>query len=449
MIEPDSFRRIAFRGDQLTDAQGWQTLKAPSTPAPIEFRSSQLTATVSAESIKTLVSKDVNGPTNSGTPKSVVLRANVVSHRDGSRYLVSFPALQLPATKPVQLRAAVDCLGGCDLLRLGIGREPLDPAGLQGDLVISKISSDDHPTIALGKPEAWQPLPRLESDQSSVAAKPGGALTLAVKSFGLDEFVQYATVPPVVPALVTPEYHYVDNQTTSPAIDGAPMALARIDRLRGPVNRYGDRTAVVDVETVRRMAGSVDEGGTDFELWLNKDGLANVGTITDKLAKAGYSADLVDRRDDRIAAYGRSASALALQLTPVVGIAAWVLAIIVLLLTVVTSWRSRAQDYASLKITGVPDNATGRAARWEQTAPVALAVLLGTVCGLIGAHVALPLIPLFATSGGAVPLDLGTSWPVALILWVGGTAILAAATLFLGSRVNRRSTYGRIREELT
>jgi putative ABC transport system permease protein len=206
---------------------------------------------------------------------------------------------------------------------------------------------------------------------------------------------------------------------------------------------------VVDLETVRRMAGAVDEAGTDFELWLNKDGLANVGTITDKLTKAGYSADLVDRRDDRIAAYGRSASALALQLTPVVGIAAWVLAIVVLLLTVVTSWRSRAQDYASLKITGVPASATGRAARWEQTAPVALAVLLGTVCGLVGAHVALPLIPLFATSGGSVPLDLGTSWPVALVLWVGGTSILAAATLFLGSRVNRRSTYGRIREELT
>jgi putative ABC transport system permease protein len=36
-----------------------------------------------------------------------------------------------------------------------------------------------------------------------------------------------------------------------------------------------------------------------------------------------------------------------------------------------------------------------------------------------------------------------------LILWAGGTAILATATLFLGSGVNRRSTYNRIREELT
>ncbi|MFI5693334.1 FtsX-like permease family protein [Kribbella sp. NPDC051586] len=450
MIEPDSFRRIAFQGDRLTDAQGWQTLQAPADVAPIQFRSSHLTATVAATAIKPLISRDASGtPIDSGKPKSVVLRANVVSHRDGSRFLVSFPPLPLTSTKPVVLQADVECLGGCDLLRIGIGREALDPAGVQGNVVISKLSSDDHPTIDLGKPDAWQAVPQLGSDQSSIASAPGGALTIAMKSFGADQFLQYATTPPIVPALVTPEFHYVDQVTSSPAADGSPMTLARIDRLRGPVNRYGDRTAVVDLETVRRLGGVVDEGGTDFELWLNKDGLANVDTITYKLAKAGYNADLVDRRDDRIAAYGRSASALALQLTPVVGIAAWVLAIVVLLLTVVTSWRSRAQDYASLKITGVPASATGRAARWEQTGPVALAVLLGTICGLVGAHVALPLIPLFATSGGPVPLDLGASWPVALALWAGGTAILAAVTLLLGSGVNRRSTYNRIREELT
>ncbi|MFF0345402.1 FtsX-like permease family protein [Kribbella sp. NPDC004875] len=453
MIEPDSFRRVAFQGDRLTDAQGWQTFQAPSGVAPIEFRSSQLTATVSAADVKRLIGHTTNGEQiGTDPPKSVVLRANVVSHRDGSRYLVSFPPLKLPSAKPVELRTAVECLGGCDLLRLGIGRETLDPAGLEGNLVISKLASDDHPRIALGKPGDWKPLAQSESDQGSVAVKtsgPGGALTIAMKSFGNDEFLQYATVPPVVPSFVTPDYRYADNTTTSPAVDGTPITLARIDRLRAPVNRYGDRTAVVDLETVRRLGGAVDEGGTDFELWLNKDGLANVDAITAKLSKAGFSADLVDRRDDRIASYGRSASALALQLTPVVGIAAWVLAIVVLLLTVVTSWRSRAQDYASLKITGVPASTTGQAARWEQTGPVAFAVLLGTVCGLIGAQVALPLIPLFATNDGPVPLDLGTSWLVAIVLWLAGTAILAAATLLLGSGVNRRSSYGRIREELT
>ncbi|MFD7157841.1 FtsX-like permease family protein [Kribbella sp. NPDC059898] len=443
MIEPDSFRRIAFHGEQLTDADGWRTLTAPDV-APIELRGAQLTITLSTGPITARATTT----TGSGKPKSVVLRANVVSHRDGARYLVSFPPLTLPATKPVVLRAPIECQAGCDLLRLGIGRETADQVGMEGDLTISRLSTADNPAVTLGTPKDWSTVSTVDDDQGSATAKPGGLLTIGMKSFGNDQFMQYRTVPAAVPALVTPEYHY-DSTTTSPGIDSSPMKLDRIDRLRGPVNRYGTHTAVVDLETVRRLGGAVDEGGTDFEVWLNKAGMANVDRIAEQFTKAGLNAELVDRRDDRIASYGRSASALALQLTPVVGLAAWVLAIVVLLLTIVTSWRSRAQDYASLQLTGVPASATGRAARWEQTGPVALAVLLGTVCGLVGARVALPMIPLFANSDSPVPLDLRFNWPIAIALWAGGTAVLATVTLMLGSGVNRRSSYSRIREELT
>jgi hypothetical protein len=117
---------------------------------------------------------------------------------------------------------------------------------------------------------------------------------------------------------------------------------------------------------------------------------------------------------------------------------------------VVTSWRSRAQDYASLRITGVPAATTGRAARWEQTGPVALAVLLGSICGVVGAKVALPLIPLFAETNepSPIPLDLGTNWTVAGVLWLIGTVVLTTTTLLLGSGVNRRAGYSRIKEDL-
>jgi hypothetical protein len=450
MIEPESFRRIAYRGDLLTDADGWQKLTAPSGPKPIEFRSSQLTVTASTGAMKPVAAETTNGEQPAANPpKSVILRATVVSLRNGGRFLVSFPPTPLSPGKQFELKAPVDCLGGCQLLQLGIGRETLDQAGVEGDVVISKISSTDRPAIPLGAPTDWNPVRQPGSDQGSIAAKAGGVLTIAVKSLGNDQLLQYATVPTAVPALVTPDYPYDDGATTSPAIDGSSMTLTKLNQLLGPVNRYTDRAAVVDLETVRRLAGSVDESATDYEVWLNADGLANVDTIRAQLSNAGFAAELVDRRDDRIASYGRSASALALQLTPVVGIAGWALAIVVLLLTVVTSWRSRAQDYASLRITGVPANTTGRAARWEQTGPVALAVLLGTVCGVVGAQVALPLIPLFADPGGPVPLELDTNWTVVLTLWLVGTAVLAAATLLLGTGVNRRASYSRIREELS
>jgi hypothetical protein len=207
----------------------------------------------------------------------------------------------------------------------------------------------------------------------------------------------------------------------------------------------------MDLATAQRLGGGVDRTYTSFEVWLNAAGLANVDKIKDALVQAGFIPKLVDQRSDRVDAYGRSASALALQLTPVVGIAGWSLAIIVLLLMVVTTWRSRAQDYASLRIAGVPSTATGRAARWEQTGPVALAALLGSACGVFGAHIALPLIPLFAPTQqpSPIPLDLHTNWGVALLLWLIGTAVLTTTTLLLGTGVNRRAQYSRIREELS
>ncbi|MFK4086338.1 FtsX-like permease family protein [Kribbella sp. NPDC020789] len=446
MIEPESFRRVAFRGDQLTDAAGWQALTAPNRK-PIEFHSSKLTMTLAVNAAKRL--EDPNNKDSDYPPaRSLILRANLVSLRNGSRMLVSFPALPLTTKRPVQLTTAVDCLGGCQLLRLGFGREVLDQDGVDADVAVSKLSADDQPAVSLGTAEDWKYVPHYGGDAGTMATKPGGMLTLSVKSFSDDQWLQFATVPTVVPAVVTPEFRFTDG-TTSPASDGTPMTVAKLGAVTGPVNRYPDRTAVVDLETVRRLGGGLDEFATDFELWLNDAGLARVDEITAALSKAGYNATLADVRSERIASYGRSASALTLQLTPVVGIAAWALAIVVLLLTVVTSWRSRAQDYASLRITGVPAPLTGRAARWEQTGPVALAVLLGSVCGVVGAQIALPLIPLFADSAGPYPLELATNWSVALGLWAGGTVVLAVVTLLLGSGVNRRASYSRIREELT
>ncbi|MFI5730956.1 FtsX-like permease family protein [Kribbella sp. NPDC051587] len=447
MIEPDSFRRIAFRGDQLTDAAGWQALTAPKVK-PIEFRSSKLTMTAAVGAVKQLANPIPGGP-QYAPGRSLVLRAYLVSQRNGGRFLVSFPPLPLTTKQPVALTTAVDCLGGCRLLQLGFGREVLDQGGVQADVAISKVSTDDQPSITLGTAPDWKGVEHLGGDQGTIATKAGGLLTLSVKSFSDDQLMQYATVPASVPAVVTPEFRYAAGTTTSPASDGTPMFISKLGTMTGPVNRYPDRTAVVDLETVRRLGGGLDEFATDFELWLNDAGLAQVDQLTTALSKAGYNAELSDVRSERIASYGRSASALTLQLTPVVGIASWALAIVVLLLTVVTSWRSRAQDYASLRITGVPAPLTGRAARWEQTGPVALAVLLGSVCGVIGAQIALPLIPLFADSGGPYPLELATNWPVALGLWAGGTIVLAVVTLLLGTGVNRRASYSRIREELT
>jgi hypothetical protein len=454
MIEPDSFRRIAFLGDRLAGDEGLRQLRAPATPKPIELKGDSLSITASAGPMKTLAPPSVNGsePEQGPPPRSIVFRAEVVSHRDGARYLIQFKPMPLVPGKSFTLTKSMNCaIAGCTLLRLGVTRDVGDTTGMQGKVTISKVSSDTQPSISLGRGQDWAQTKELGGDLGNLTATDGtgGGLNLNLTSIG-EQNLQYRTVPRPIPAFVTPEFRD-DGQLSVPTLDGIAQPIQKVDALTGPVNRYSDRTAVVDLETARRLGGSVDQGQTKFEVWLNAEGLANADKISASLTQAGFLPKLVDERSDRVDGYGRSASALALQLTPVVGIAGWSLAIIVLLLMVVTTWRSRAQDYASLRIAGVPATATGRAARWEQTGPVALAALLGSACGIFGAHIALPLIPLFAPTlkPSAIPLDLATNWGVALLLWLIGTVVLTTTTLLLGTGVNRRAQYSRIREELT
>jgi hypothetical protein len=457
MIEPDSYQKVAFRGDQLTDADGFRQLKAPTEPPPITLKGERLTITATPGALQSYYPPTGDGeqPEIGPAAKSVVLQATLYSHQTGSRFIVQFPPLKPVAGKPVQLSHGIVCPEGCDLVRLGIARELGDSAGIRGEVTIDKVATDAQPSIPLGQAGNWNAPDQTEGDAVnlgtiSASDGPPDGLVLGFTSIGRELNVQTARIPVSVPALISPEYAFSESQTV-PGLDGLAFPVERLDRLRTAIPRYPLHTAVVDLETVRRLGGSVADTSTDFELWLNEDGLAHSQQIIDELGKAGILATLLDRKSDQVATYGRSASALALQLTPVIGIAGWALALVVLLLMIVTSWRSRAQDYASLRITGVPAATTGRAARWEQTGPVALAALLGSACGIVGAHVALPMIPLFAPTSqpSPIPLDLATNWYVALLLTLISTAIMTVATLLLGTGVNRRAGYTRIREELS
>ncbi|MEV6286614.1 ABC transporter permease [Kribbella sp. NPDC051770] len=454
MIEPGSFGRIAYEGQQLTDAEGLQRLTTPAKPAPIELKGDELRITASTSPMKPVIPETVDGtpPPEQDPAKAVIIEATVVSLRDGGRYVASFPKLPLNPGRAVDLTTSIPCEAGCQLLRLGISRDLDDQSGIEGDVIISKFGTSTQPSVALGSGPDWVEIPQLSENTGEISAEdgPAGGLELHVTSIALETVLQHGSAPPLVPTLVSKDYALTDS-TTAPGLDGIAFRVAPIDRLTGPVNRYPERSAVVDLETMRRLGGTVALTVMSFEVWLNDAGVTRADQVVEALKKAGFEAQLVDQSAEREAAYGRSASALALQLTPVIGVAGWSLAIIVLLLMVVTSWRSRAQDYASLKITGVPASTTGRAARWEQTGPVALAVLLGSICGVVGAKVALPLIPLFAETGepSPIPLDLGTNWAVAGVLWLIGTVVLTLTTVLLGSGVNRRAGYSRIKEELS
>jgi hypothetical protein len=112
----------------------------------------------------------------------------------------------------------------------------------------------------------------------------------------------------------------------------------------------------------------------------------------------------------------------------------------------VSGWRLRARDLAALWLGGVPRRFVRRLAWTAQLPAVVVGVLAGGVCGLLGAAVSMPIIPLFAEAPGVPTLDLHTPWlPV---LSVAGVALLVLGgwSAALGWSVHRRATLERLRE---
>ena len=101
-------------------------------------------------------------------------------------------------------------------------------------------------------------------------------------------------------------------------------------------------------------------------------------------------------------------------------------------LVAVTSWRGVARDLAGLLVAGTPRAVLRSAVRREQLTTVVAGVVLGTLCGVAGAVLAMPLLPLFDRPAAVPVPDLTPAWlaigatALGALLLVGGMALLAA-----------------------
>jgi hypothetical protein len=99
-------------------------------------------------------------------------------------------------------------------------------------------------------------------------------------------------------------------------------------------------------------------------------------------------------------------------------------------------------------MSGIPGGSLRTMAIAAQLPAVLLGVLAGTACGLVGAHLALPIVPLFASAPEVSTLDLGTAWDVVAVAAVGAAAVLGAGAVLVGVALARRSDVRRLRETL-
>jgi hypothetical protein len=256
-----------------------------------------------------------------------------------------------------------------------------------------------------------------------------------------------AWLPTRAPALVSrPLPSDLDaGRFTGVGLDGEDQPAVRVGELsRVPASRPG--TVVMNLDAVAR--GRAVSGGATTQLWFADDDPRFLARTTAALADHGVVVSGVSRLTDTRRGYDESTPAWSLGLAVVVGIAALLIALLVLVVSAVSTWRFRVRDLAALRMSGIPGSAIRTMAVAGQLPGVLLGVVAGTLSGLAGASLALPIVPLFASAPQVSTLDLGTAWGVVAGAALGVTAVLGLGAVLVGATLARRSGVDRLRETL-
>lgn len=431
-VVPDQFARIALFPDQVGTASALSRLRAPDVQ-PIRLSGHAVTLRLSTQGMFS----------SNGDPGRLMMD---LLGPDGqlAKYVVG--RIAVGSTRPLSVRVPVRCSPGCVLIGFAISGSPGNTT--QGGLTVSRFATDDGRTHPLGPASHWQP--EQTPDRGTMTPSEtgdDGALVLRVDSEGSsDLLLRHRWVVSPVPAL-----------TAGPLPDGAsPHGFTNVglDAQDDDVRRVGTlvrapagtpSTEIANLDVIARAGGGVDSNAS-VQVWFGDQSPARLTAVTRALARHGGSVQSVERLTETRRSFDESTAAWSLWLGALVGLAALLVGALVMLVVAVTSWRLRARDLASLRMTGLSPRALSRAAVGEQLPAVVVAVLAGAVCGVLGAHFALPTIPLLPIVPEVSTLDVSTAW-VAVLLAVLATLLALGATGWLtGRAVARRATLDRVRE---
>jgi hypothetical protein len=312
---------------------------------------------------------------------------------------------------------------------------------IDGDLDLTDLRVDGRP-VGWGSPDRdWN---TTEGQYSVIrpSGSAGGGLHLAVSAQGIyPADVTPAWVPVAIPALLPaarrdplgPEVTGLDGKDRKARSAGRVVLVPTMPR----------RSALVDLDAVSRGAEITYE--SRIEAWLLDDP-ALVAAVRASLREHGVTV-VGERRLSAVRrSYQDAVATWSLALGAVVGAAAILVALLVLLVLAVTGWRERSRDLAVLRLNGAPRRTTRRLASWAQLPAILLAVAAGVASGLAGGVLAMPDVPFFTTPPDTPVVDLSTSWPAALCAAAVCLVVLPVAAGLAGRGIARRAHLERVRE---
>lgn len=430
-VEPEAFRRIAFfpRGGP-TLAQ-WAEL-APPDRAPVELTGSRISLDVRTGT--GFVSTDAFN-SDAGVDLGFV-----VTTATGTRLSIRLGTLPPPGEQATLGADEPACATGCRLAAIDFTAPP--GVAIAGDLALSDLQVDRGPVDLGSSPDDWN-----ANDDDGIAVGTSTRtsthtelnLTLGIQGFYPVELAP-SWVPRTIPALV-PAGLDADGLVVT-GVDGSDRPADPVGRLI-LVPAMPERSALVDLDAISRGAQITNDAHA--EVWLVDDP-ALVTAVTTSLRERGIPVESVRRVSTIRQSYDDTVATWSLGLGGVVGPAALLIALLVLLVLAVTGWRERARDLAILRLNGVSARTVRRLATWAQLPAILLAVLGGVGAGLIGAALAMPDVLFFPVRPETPVVDPANSWSTVLLVAVACASLLPAGAALAGRAIARRARLSRVRE---
>jgi ABC-type antimicrobial peptide transport system permease subunit len=355
-------------------------------------------------------------------------------------------------TYTAQLPAS--CSGGCHVLQL----QPLWYARPTGPQLAAYTLGVSRLETKGANGSGWRPSTSRLADTSywktngqiSVVHDPAAEATLALSV--IDQAAQ-STSPYVIPGALPQVLHGVVTSTNSVS-DSAATSVEDFDGTSLTVNvpyqvvalpQLGAEGFLMNLTTATRAEIS-PPSETVSQVWLAPHAPARV---EGSLKSQGITVDSVKTPATQINRMNHGGLALAYLFFLFAAGAAAVLAIGAAVFSVFMTSRRRAFELAVLRAIGVPNRTLLRSLLGEQLLVLGPGVILGILAGLLGALMALPSVPEFASTSGGPPVALVFS-PLPIIGMIVVLLILLAVAAGLASAATLRlAGWDRLRTEIT
>lgn len=341
--------------------------------------------------------------------------------------------------------------GNVDLSELAVDGEALGIDDLSGWLKPREASKDQSNNSAGGTSmdpatglpvEVGGPL----EDTLSLTEAPGGGLRLEFVNTGRNAAVSRADAPEVVPSLLSGPIPAGGTPERFEILGLSGRSLEARAAQRVPALPYvGDHGALVNLDLMLRIGGVLPSSGA-MEVWIDDEFPGGMDAAEKSLRDKGVEILSTRTLDDEKRMLDESATGWGLLLGLFTAVLSLLLAAVMLVVVAMTSGRIVTRDIAALRVAGVSGRDLRRAALRELVAPVVVAALVGALCGVIGAFIAMPLIPLFDTPAAVPALDLAPAWVVMGVAWAVSVALLVVVAAVLALRATRRGDSDRLRE---